>query len=589
VVTNVRLAEWDDFSGGDYGLANPARAPRNMFSGLNVVPFTDGSVGPRSGTVRLVANSGGTYETGFHRIGWTKMSSAEPLGRVWWLGYPTGNVKYGLLHQFNDAAGAWSTYTGGPISGVGSSRSFGSVNIKPERTYVVGTNTELFRINHDLNSLSTFTPGAVPKGRCIALYGQRLYVGAATLGGTGADNRVHYSDANSFINWSATGYFDLPIESRIVAMHTQRDHLVIIQASGNIWIYSGVPGANATLRQVVSWSEHNDIVGTPETSGDLVHCNQWVRTNAGSIWWAPPLRPAPTLFDGGRVTTAERLRMAMWENTAGAATLFSGAALDGPDDLVLDCGYYVPWDPWYSGEGDATFDGLGILSTQCHSMLIRHQSGAWTRHAIYADPTATVNASVMCQGPYGTVLYGYNDFAGTGTDTAIWWWQPNLVQPAEHRSTGINGLGDMASCRDNQPSYGSSPTGVPPAAQFTTTEVQAPAGQQFLVREVLVTFTAYNTGDTGYTDHFDVVLERRSAYQQPTDAVASVPADTTALSFDATASAIHATTGYGRRFTRRFSLEAGRTMAFAVTVRNLRGVKIEQITVLGTTEPARSS
>lgn len=586
MVSNVRLFEWDDFSAGEFGLTNPSKAARNSFTGLNVVPLSDGSVAPRSGAVRLVANSGGSLENGFHRIGWTKMSAAEPLGRVWWLGYPTGNVKYGLLSNFNDASGAWSTYTGGPVPGVGSSRSFGSVNTQPERTFLVGTNTELVRLNHDSNSLTTFTPGLAPKGRCIALYGQRLYVGAATLAGTGAENRVHYSDANAFGSWAATGYFDLPIASRIVAMHTQRDHLVIIQATGNVWIFSGVPGANATLRQVSSWSEHNDLVGTPETTGDLVHCNQWVRTNAGAIWWTPQLRPVPTQFDGGRVSTVDRLRMYPLDNTAGSATVYSGAALDGPDDFALDCGYYPVWDPWAQGQGNETFDGAGILSSQTHSMLVRHQSGAWSRHSIFVQTEARPNASVMCQGPYGSVLYAYS---GGAADSGVWWWQPSLIAPAEHRTSGINGPGDMASCRDNQPSFGASLTGVVPAAQMTTTEAEAPAGQQWRVRELIVTFTAYNTGNAGDTCHFDVVLERRSAYQQPTDAAASVPADTTALSFDIAAASVHGTVGVGRRFTRRFAIDAGRVMAAAVTIRNMRGVKIEKITGLGAVEPARAS
>jgi hypothetical protein len=573
------LAKFDDFSGGELGYASARKSPRNMWTGLNVMAYPDRSIGPRSGLVRLVANSGGAMpNTGFHRIGWTKVDGDSALGRVWWIGYTGGEVKYGQLSNFDAAGGAWSSY--GTISGTGASRVFGSVNTKPETTYVVGSNTELFRINHSTNNLTTFGAGTVPKGRCIALYGNRLYVGAATYGGTGNDARVHFSSGSNvspFINWDANGWFDLPVNARIVAMFTQRDHLVIVQATGNIWIYSGVPGASSTLRGVTGWAEYNDVLGLPE-SGAVVSPNAWVKSNDGTVWWCPPLRPYPSFFDGGQIGRVDRLRaepLYGGYNQANAPSLYPAAALDDPRGAAFSLGAFVPWN-----------DAQALASSQRFTPFLVHANGAWSRHA--ADTlgagSAPFDPQVMCQGPHGSVL-----MAGTWDDTErhVYVWQPSIVRPPLHHVAAINGPSDLASPRDNYLSYGSANTEDHPYCEFTTVDVDSSDGGQFRVRRVIVRFTAYNTADTANTNHWEMTIVRRDVFGQPDASGTTIPSSPTVLTWDLASSSIATSGERSQDFTVDKGFDSGRCGSFAVKFSDVRGVKINEVLVFGDIEQAR--
>lgn len=566
------LARFDDFSGGEFGLGSPAKSPKSMWTGVNVQAYPDRSIGPRSGIIRLVANAGGTLPTGFHRIGWTKAAASETHGRVFWIGHG-GTVKYALCHNLDGTTGEWFSY--GSITGGGATHTFGSVNVRPERTYAVGTNQGVFRINHDSNTLTTYTFSgggtAVPTGRCMALYGQRLYVGGAYWNGTGADYRVHFSNANAYDTWNSLDYFDLPIQSRIVAIITQRDHLVIVQATGNIWIYSGTPGASATLRQITSWSELSDVLGYPE-SGDVVSCNEWARTNRGEIWWVPRHRAMPMRFDGGQ-TGGVPLLLGQSLGT-GTVGVNCAAALDGPDDIVLSVANF--W-PWATGP-DA--DGLGVLV---------RQGGSWSRHALNTLVVATEDyreIQSMCQGPYGSVFFGGAD---PGGNQAIYWWQPSISAPPLFRTAGLNGPADIACTRDDYPSYGgtSSDGNDLDPCEFWTTEIDASDGGELRPRHLVVKFTAYNTGDTAYTDHFALSIIRGNVYQQPNASGTQAPSDTSTLEWSLAAASVHATVGGSQTYTLKKSFDPGRCSSFQVRVSGIRGVKIDEISVYGDVEPPR--
>jgi hypothetical protein len=43
------VVRYNDFSGGDYGILDPARAKRNQYSGINVIEYNSGLLGVRPG------------------------------------------------------------------------------------------------------------------------------------------------------------------------------------------------------------------------------------------------------------------------------------------------------------------------------------------------------------------------------------------------------------------------------------------------------------------------------------------------------------------------------------------------------------
>lgn len=54
------VVRWADFDGGDYGTLDPSRANKNQFSGINVLKYNSGLLGPRPGLKQL----GVTYASG---------------------------------------------------------------------------------------------------------------------------------------------------------------------------------------------------------------------------------------------------------------------------------------------------------------------------------------------------------------------------------------------------------------------------------------------------------------------------------------------------------------------------------------------
>ena len=46
---NRKVISYDDFSGGDYGILEPWRAPPGTWTGKNMVLYDDGGLGPRNG------------------------------------------------------------------------------------------------------------------------------------------------------------------------------------------------------------------------------------------------------------------------------------------------------------------------------------------------------------------------------------------------------------------------------------------------------------------------------------------------------------------------------------------------------------
>ena len=568
------LARFDDFSGGELGLLSPRKSPRNMWTGQNCVVFPDRSIGPRFGTVRFVA-SGAISDAGVHLVGWTPYGSTT-FGRVWFLDYD-GKVAWENVADFRSVGASWTAFTGSPVAGAGAGNAFDYWNARDARTYLVGTDTQVSRLEHDLGTVTDPIDANAPKGRAICQYGQRMFVGAASAAGGGARTvyRVRYSAAGDFTSWPDTNYFDLPYQSEILALKPQRDHMVIVQSSGHHWIYTGTPGVNENLREAASWSQVVDVNNQVEGSIASLLAQGWGRTNRGELWYAPAWRRRPTSFDGAVPRSIDHLTT----QTLGSSSYTKPSPVvagDGPDDLVIV----------NAGSGDTTAGSYpGGVQT------LQRVDGAWTQHVLYfgkdagTEAPGTVHAA--CQGPFGSVFYAVFYVAATGTECEIFWHEACPTGPPllDNNDSGLPR--NIQSTRDDYLSYGGAATGIAFESFFTTCDIDARGGGELTPHHVDVKFTAVNTGDTTNTCHFEVQVVRRDVFEQPTATGTLAPAATTAIAWDLAAASVHATVGSETQFRKRFSVNAGRVGSFAVKISEIRGVKIDEIAVYGIGEPAR--
>ena len=53
-----RVVDYSDFSGGEYGVLEPWRAPPGTWTGKNIVQYDNGSLGPRNGMVEINLSAG---------------------------------------------------------------------------------------------------------------------------------------------------------------------------------------------------------------------------------------------------------------------------------------------------------------------------------------------------------------------------------------------------------------------------------------------------------------------------------------------------------------------------------------------------
>src|SRR5688572_10351760 len=57
-----KIIEYSDFSGGEFGILEPWRAPPGTWTGKNVVQYDNGSLGPRNGLVEVPLSASITGE-----------------------------------------------------------------------------------------------------------------------------------------------------------------------------------------------------------------------------------------------------------------------------------------------------------------------------------------------------------------------------------------------------------------------------------------------------------------------------------------------------------------------------------------------
>jgi len=238
------IARVSDFTGGHWGTAGPTAAMATQWGGANMALTRRGGVAPVSAARTLPID-------------------AHP-GRVWGMRYAWGldgyvyyvqtNGTVGYVRRFDPSDPDATTIT---VSDVGGLNALPSVTpdwtLSSSSLYVTIYGDTSYVINPTTPSVTALTggSGAAPAGRTVCVYGERMLVGGISDSRFGTyKGRVVYSAAADFTDWPALNFFDVGAgDHQVRALVPMSDRCLIVLDDGQVWILSGVPGVNDSLRR----------------------------------------------------------------------------------------------------------------------------------------------------------------------------------------------------------------------------------------------------------------------------------------------------------------------------------------------------
>lgn len=274
-----KIVLWDDFSGGEYGDTPAHMARPNQFTGLNVIVYRDGTIGPRPG-IKAYRNtdlpSGVVKGAGF---------SGSP-GSTWWLATATNQLWVDDTDNWDQATG---TFNATLVHAEGQEVSSG-------QTYVIADNDDMYRINHaddgsTLTQVTGFSAATAGVGTAVAKFRERLY-GVE-------DNTLWYSSALDFTTWGADNFFHIGVGPEVRFLGWMKDALIIITADSGIWEYRGTPDAKDSLRRLYQGTRH-PWVFYPGRAAVLPN---------DELWFVPVDRDYPAQWLNGFINAMEHLKV----------------------------------------------------------------------------------------------------------------------------------------------------------------------------------------------------------------------------------------------------------------------------------------
>jgi hypothetical protein len=411
----VLLARWNNWSGGEYGTRGARRAQSNEFTGINVMPYPDGSVGPRPGIVKLSltsadANWPATTGTGqIQAIGWyppnAYLDTSSSVGDIW-MADSNGRFWHG---PFTTGTCTMTKYTN--TGGLPTITKPHVIKTDDLLSYMIDPAAGLIKIDH-ANHVATVI-SAAPNGTCIAYNDKSQYVIGGVVANPDPDGltpatrrcRIRFSAFNDSSTWPATNYVDLPNHAEITAVIPQRDSLIVIQADMTVWVISGTLGAGAVLRKAVGTHNQTNAIGIPPV-GRAPH--RWARTENGMIWGQYYNPRFPVRFNGAKFDYVDHIRFAGDYQDADltAATINAG----GPDGIVM-LGGATQELPYAGAVNVSTLGGLIYTGAG--------DGATFSQHAFYIDGGHDLNALVtsIASGPDGMILFSERNQSSHGRVT----------------------------------------------------------------------------------------------------------------------------------------------------------------------------
>lgn len=353
------LVRYNDFSKGDSGWVDKARVGPGYFQGEQIVPYRDGSVGPRSGLLDLD-------------------NEAPPAGPLYDVGYvdmATGGTEYVWVHKGAKLAripvydGSGRVLTGQSFANVTGSFAnqdpvTDSVEYDPNITYFTILHGRTYKCDWSAGANGTLTMFAgSPGGRCMEVFGKFLVLG----GDQSHPNRIFYSEPGNHGVFPPANFVDVGPSGvgapTIRAMKRLRDQLLVWTDLGQLFIITGTFGANEVIREFMP----GDQMSGPASNKSIV------RSRDGVVWWT-------------RREEVPNLNDQTYNLPSAVPVSFTG----GQRVERLDLGGYLRQDKFASNRESFT---AGVAGRSERSLLlVDHSTGrvllcrgdAWTRHQ-FAD------------------------------------------------------------------------------------------------------------------------------------------------------------------------------------------------------------
>jgi hypothetical protein len=528
-----KIIDYSDFSGGEYGILEPWRAPQGTWTGKNIVKYDNGSLGPRNGLKKITLSGDTTNFLG--TIISTGAYSRRTDSALWALLDNSGTRKAftitraGVIDELTltDAVPAATE----PISSL----------VYEDIEYLTIVSNSIYKITGGAFEQVDDTPGC----RAFCQYGDRFFAGGGDTGGvpkgpdgvTCSANRLWYSSPTDPTDWPLLNYID--VTGAIVGLFPQRTHLVIVTTEG-WWVLTGVPGITDTLRrpsksEFPTWPTQGTVL-EPSCNLAFVHGSLQQRNGEaeGEIATHSLGR-----FTGTTIEYATHLPFGSGENYTTYPPTYSAVTLRGPEDWLVQ----------------------GGLDT-APNRAVFYRSGGWQKIEWQISGVTLLGWCITMR---RTDVHQFWANGSAGVAPKLYEWQAYNNRPAFTADTK-KGPGDDSS--------------TPFTAEITLPEYHEDDGRNVGIVDVVVDFTSWSTG-SGSTNHFDLVP---TVFRTFGDAAQAA----TTWSFDE-AGASSATTLAGTRRRKRFPV-VGRDLegsGFQLKFQNIRGVAINRVQVYGDVDGPR--
>lgn len=514
-----KVIDYSDFSGGEFGLLEPWRAPPGTWTGKNIVQYDNGSLGPRNGLREITLSATITGE----------VMSAGALHRrtdsnLWVMVDNAGTRSIKKIAAdgtvTNITGAAVPAYTE-PVSSL----------VYNDIEYLSIVSNGLYKITGTV--LATVANG--PGMRCFVQYGDRFVAGGGDTGGNpiapsgsiSPANRLWYSAPADPTSWPSLNFID--VTGAIVGLYPQRNHLVVVTTEG-WWIIQGVLGVNETLRrqnrsEFPTWPTQGAVV-EPSMNLAFVHGSLQQRDgeDEGEI-----ATHSVGVFTGATVEYATHISFGSGQNIITDPPTFSTVALRGPEDWLV--------------QG-------GVDTALNRALLFRNK--AWQKIE-WSGPTDLLG---WCISMRRTDRHQFLSHEG-GTVRLFEWMaynnRPAFTDDVRKRP------GDVSS--------------TPFVAEFSLPEWHEESGNDVGLVDIVVDFTSWNTG-SGSTNHFEIVPVVMRGFGDEGQAAST-------LTFDEAGSSSPATLAGKRRRERFPGVAHGLDgTGFRLFFNAIRGVSINRIQVL---------
>ncbi len=518
-----KIIDYSDFSGGEFGLLEPWRAPPGTWTGKNIVQYDNGSLGPRNGLIEVGLSASITGQ----------VMSAGPFSRrtesnVWVLVNNAGTRTAKTIEADGTVTNLTLTDAVPAATEPVQSQVFDDIE------YLSIVSNGLYKIDPDTNAFSKVANA--PGSRCFIQHGERFFSGGGdTLGFPvtpsgvqGPANRLWYSEPDDPEDWPSLNFID--VVGAIVGLYSQRNQLVIVTTEG-WWLLTGVPGVNDTLRRQIksefpTWPTQGTIV---EPSCNLAFVHGSLQQRDGEDEGEIAVHSLG-VFTAATLEYATHMKFGSGQNIITTPPTYQAVTLRGPED-------------WFVQGGTDTAENRAVL----------YRNKAWQR---IEWEIAGVDLLGWCICMRRTDRLQF--LTHTSNNIRMYEWRAYNNRPA-FVSDNYTGPGDDSD--------------TPFVAEFSLPEHHEENGSDLGLVDIVVDFTSWDTGTTE-TNHFDLVPKVLRAFEDDEQVAPT-------LTFDEAVGESPATLA-GKRRRKRFQGVAHGLdgTGFRLFFNNIRGVAINRVQVL---------